>query len=71
MDKAECEQFLIDNGEREFAITLTLNEWSAVGSLMHIAVESGCPSTWAQTARDKILGANKEYLLENQWPETI
>lgn len=71
MDKTEAKQFLVDNGEREFAITLTQNEWAAVGSLMHIAVNAGCPSQWAKTARDKILIANKEYVQANQWPEVI
>jgi hypothetical protein len=55
MDETEVLSRLKAVGDtEELSVTLTANEWAAVSSLLHLAIEAGCPSTNARTARDRI-----------------
>jgi len=67
---AEAKAFLKANGDKEFSIPLTGNEWTAVGALVSMALDAGCNSAWARSARDKILAYQQEHFTED-WPGQV
>ena len=54
----------------EITLTLTSLEWTAVGTLLSLAVEAGCPSEAARSARDKIIAIHKRRIAD-EWPENV
>lgn len=75
MNKTDVQDFLKRNGDaEEQAITLTLNEWAAVGVLVHLALQAGCPSEYTKSAYEKILAASKDHIAAismQEWPDEV
>ena len=59
-----------DGDTEECSVTLTLNEWAAVGSLVYLAIAAGCKASTAQRAYDKILTAQREFY-KDEWPDNL
>jgi len=71
LDEQVLKERLRSTGDTEtMSLTLTMNEWAAIGSLMFIAISAGCPALSATTAYTKVLNACKDHF-SDEWAEVI